>query len=719
MTEDKNTDQSNSYQDIIATAKERFQFAVECEYENRKKALDDLKFRAGEQWPDEIKRERTNDGRPCLVINRIPQFIRQVTNDQRQNRPSIRVSPVDDNADIETAKAFQGLIRHIEYNSNADVAYDTAFEGSVTKSFGYFRIVTDYVSPMSFEQEILIKRIRNAFSVYLDPNSKEPDGSDANWGFIFEDIPKDDYKAEYKKSKFTSMNDWRSIGDNGGWISENSCRVAEYFYKEFKTVVIVQLSNGQVIEKSKLSGELLPGIEIVGERETTIPVIKWCKINGDEVLSSTDWPGRWIPIIPVIGDELDIDGERITEGLVRHAKDSQRMYNYWKSTETETIALAPKAPYLVAEGQIPKQYEGQWKSANRKNHAYLTYSQTDLKGQQAPPPQRNIYEPPVQAITNAALHAADDLKSTTGIYDSALGARSNENSGVAIQRRNLQSQTSNFHHIDNLTRSLRHAGRILVDLIPKVYDTERAIRILGEDNEQEIIYINRLFEKDGKQQKIDFSVGKYDVTVETGPSYATKRQEALASMLDLTKAYPQVAEVAGDLMVKNMDWPGAQEIAERIKKAKGIVDDKDKAPIPPEVQAQMAQMNQMIEMLTAKLNEQNELVNTKKMELESRERIEFAKLDTQVTLKDLEIKANSMDLTYRAELDNIKMMIDKRLSLLDMNQPINNDFEDFEKGESIPDQDVIPSEQQQPTGGMSPGMSTGGLSPGEFQGEYT
>lgn len=708
MANTENLENSNSDESILQLAIERFRLAEEAESEIRKYALEDLEFRAGMQWPDDVKTERGTDGRPCLVINRIPQFIRQITNDQRQNRPAIRVSPVDDHADLETAKIYQGLIRHIEYNSNADIAYDTAFEGAVTKSFGYYRIVTDYIDPMSFEQEILIKRIRNAFSVYLDPNSKEPDGSDANWGFIFEDVPKEEFKAEYKESKLCSPDNWRSIGDSApGWANDSTCRVAEYFYKDFKSVDIVQLNNGQTLQKSKISKILPDGIKIVAERKSVIPVIKWCKITGLEILSKTDWPGRWVPIVPVIGDELDVNGRRILEGIVRHAKDSQRMYNYWASTETETIALAPRAPYIVAEGSIPKEYESQWKSANRKNHAFLPYKTVSVNGQMAPPPQRNIFEPPVQAITNARMQAADDLKSTTGIYDSALGARSNENSGVAIQRRNMQSQTSNFHFIDNFTRSLRHTGRIIVDLIPKIYDSARVIRILGENDEQEIVRINQEFEKDGKARLINLGVGKYDVTVETGPNYATKRQEALASMLDLTKAYPQVAQVAGDLMVKNMDWPGAQEIAERLKKTlpPGIAEEKDKKeqnPVPLEARQQIEQMSQLIDQLTEKLNESTDVIKTKKMELESRERIENAKNETNLVIQEMKLKGDAANAVFVAELESIK----SRLGLLDNYAPINDEFNEFGFNESVPNQDVI-QEEQQPTDGFPSGQPMG------------
>jgi hypothetical protein len=558
------TQKSNSPksdEDILKIARDRFQLASDAETEIRKLALEDHEFSAGKQWPDDVIRAREMDRRPCLTINRIPQFIRQITNDQRQNRPAIKVSPVDDQGDVATAKDLQGMIRHIEYASDADTAYDTAFKHAVTGSFGYFRVVTEYCDPMSFEQEIRIKRIRNPFSVFLDPSYQQPDGSDANWGFLFEDITKDDYKAQFPGSEMASMEDWTALGhDQADWATKDTVRVAEYFYKDFREVTLVQIANletgeKQVIEKSDLPHDY-PKEAILGERKTLIPTVKWLKINAVEVLEQTDWPGKWIPIIPCLGDELDINGTRILEGVVRHAKDSQRMYNYWASSETETIALAPRAPWIGVEGQF-EGFEEQWATANSRNHAFLQYKAKSIGGQPIGPPTRNVFEPPVQAITQARMQASEDLKATTGIYDAALGAKSNENSGIAIQRRNIQAQTSNFHFIDNLTKSLRHCGRILVDLIPKIYDTARAVRILGEDGQEEIIQLQRCLIEKAKPAYVDLGVGKYDVTVNTGPSFETKRQEAVQSMLDLTRSIRRVAQVAGDLMVRKT-WIGPE-----------------------------------------------------------------------------------------------------------------------------------------------------------------
>lgn len=711
-----------SNDDIIAEAKARFTLAEEAETEIRRLALDDLEFRSGKQWADNIEQDRNRDGRPCLVINRLPQFINQITNDQRQNRPAIKVHPVDDVADVETAKVIQGLIRHIEYNSNAETAYDTAFESAAMGGFGYFRIITDFVSPDSFDQEILIKRIRNPLSVFFDPYAQEPDGSDANWAFIVDDYSKDKYRSEFPDSELASPeSDWRSIGNaSPGWVKDDNAQVAEYFYKEMQEATLHLLSTGETVRDADLQGRLADAaaaniqVNVVRSRQTRIPVIKWVKINGIEILEQTEWLGSYIPIIPVYGAELYVNGKRILESVIRHAKDPQRMFNYWKSAETEAIALAPRAPFIMAEGQ-DEGFEEMWATANRRNHSSLKYRPTTVAGQPLPPPQRQSFEPAVQAISQASMMAADDLKATTGIYDTALGNQSQDTSGIAIQRRNNQSQTSNFHFIDNLTRSLRHTGRILVDLIPKIYDTARTARIVKEDGDQKVVKINQPHEdENGKQVIYSLDVGTYDVTVDTGPSFASRRQEAAASMLSLSSSMPQIMQSAADLIVKNMDWPGAQDIADRLKKLlpPQLQDDGKQKDIPPQVQAQMQQMQQMIQQLSQHLNEKTQIieqktieVNTKKMVLEHDERIELAKIQADIEINMAKLGTQSSIELLRHQVAELM----QREKILGMGQTIGADDQYLQQQpSSAPPANGAPGAapqeaQPQPTGGFSPG----------------
>lgn len=688
---------------IVDTARERFRFAADAEKDIRQSAIEDIEFSVGDQWDDRDRKTRGDDGRPTLTVNRLPQFIRQITNDQRQNRPSIKVSPVDDLADPKTAKILQGIIRHIEYNSNADLAYDTAFDAAVRSSFGYMRVITDYEDPESFNQEILICPVRNQFSCYLDPNHTLPDGSDAGWGFAFEDIAKEEYEKLYPKSELSYGSDlFKSLGDEGmDWATEKTVRIAEYFVKEFEEKTIYQLSDGSVIEEDALELALAAGLTIDKKKTTSVPKVKWYKINGCEVLEEKEWPGKWIPIIPVYGNEVILNGKRILESAIRYAKDPQKLLNYWVSCETETIALAPRAPWIGYEGQF-EGHEDKWRTANRRNHAYLEVQPVSINGQAAPLPQRNAFEPPVQAITNARLQASEDLKATTGIYDSALGARSNESSGVAIQRRADQAQTANFHFVDNLSRSMRHLGRILVDLIPKIYDTARAIHIIGEDDQKELIFVNKIFERNGKSEQYNLAIGKYDVTISNGPSYQTKRQEALESMLSLTQSYPQLMQIAGDLMTKNMDWPGADEISERIKRTidpKITQSEKDLGQeIPPQVAQQMQQMNQMIEQLTQQVNQAHDIIDGKKLEIESKERIEFAKIEAD--LKKAFIKVDSQEAIelLKSEIDQINRRVES------LGMPHEQDFESYEPQEGYSDANEPQGEyEQQPVEGGMPG----------------
>ncbi len=616
---------------VVKLALEQFKQAQEAEAETRRQALEDLKFRAGEQWPSNVENARSLQNRPCLTINRVPQFVRQVTNDARQNRPQIKVSAVEDN-DLETAEIYEGLVRHIQVASNADVAYDTAVEYQTTMGFGYIRVVTEYDGEDSFDQNIRIKRVKNPFMVYFDPFAVEPDGSDAKFAFVVSDMTAEEFKSQYPDAKTTASLSMSSEGDAAAdWITDEVVRVAEYFSIDEEEKKLLLLQDGQTIWEDEYK-RIVDAPPVVKERMATRRRVMWRKITAAEVLEEREWAGKHIPIVPVYGEDLDIDGKRCLSGMVRNLKDPQRMYNYWSSAQTEAIALAPKAPFVGAEGQF-EGYEDLWANANRENNAYLVYKPTTVDGIIVPAPQRMQAEPPVQAMVQAIAQASEDMKATTGIYDASLGARSNETSGKAIQARRQQTDMANFHYIDNLSRAIRHLGVIIVDLIPKIYDSARVLRILGEDGESKLVRINQLFtDKSGQQKQIDLSAGKYDVSVSVGPSYATKRQETAEMMTQLVQAYPDFMQIAGDILVKNMDWPQADEVAKRFKAKMGIPDDEEKT-IPPAVQAQMQQAQQMIDMLTQQLNALQDEAESKKAELESKERIALQNNETKIAIE--------------------------------------------------------------------------------------
>ena len=640
---------------LLQQARERFKLASDAEESIRREALEDLRFRAGEQWPENIKIDRQNTGRPCLTINRIPQFLRQVTNEIRQNRPSIQVNPVDDQADPETAEILQGIMRHIEVSSDADVAYDTAAEHAATFGFGYLRVITDYVDERSFDQEIRIERIRNPFSIYFDPECQKPDYSDARWAFVVQDVDREEYRALYPDSELSGLADMTTVGDQApGWINGKSVRIAEYWHIDHEEQELALLPDGSV-----MPADMVPeGVPVLRTRTVQVPKVYWCKVNGLEVLEKQEWPGRWIPIVPVLGDEVIVNGERQLYGLVRFARDPQRMYNYWATAETEMIALAPKAPFIGAAGQF-EGFERQWQSANVRNLPYLEYKPVSHAGVPMGPPQRQVYEPPIQAISHARMQANDDLKATTGIYDASLGARSNEQSGRAILARQREGDVANFHYADNLARSIKHLGKILLDLIPRIYDAPRVMRIIGAEEVERVVQINAPTRDKGVERIYDLSIGEYDVTVSVGPSFSTKRQEAVDSMLQLSQAYPPLMQVAGDLLVKNMDWPGASEIAERLKKLlpPNLQEEQEDQQVPPAVQAQMSQMAQQNEQLSQALNQATDDLRTKRLEIESRERIEAMKAQTELVKIEAQLSSRENIELLKQEIAALKQTI--------------------------------------------------------------
>ena len=615
--------------DILAVARTRFTQAVSAYGDSREDELDDLRFLAASpdnqwQWPADVLATRgsvqgqTINARPCLTINKLPQHVRQVTNDQRQNRPSGKVIPVDDKADLQVAEIFDGIVRHIEYISDADVAYDTACDNQVTYGEGYIRVLTEYCDSDTFDQDIRIQRIRNSFSVYMDPTIQDPCGADAQWCFITEDMTRDEYERQFPDAEPISSIMTRGIGDQGlsQWISDKTIRIAEYFYMEYERKTL-NLYPGNV---SALQGSPeakraeAMGMPILRQRPTDVKTVKWCKTNGYEILESQDWAGEYIPVVRVVGNEWEIDGRVYVSGLVRNAKDAQRMYNYWVSQEAEMLALAPKAPFIGYGGQF-EGYEQQWKTANTNNWPYLEVNPdvTDGSGSVLPLPQRA--QPPMASagLLQAKAGASDDIKATTGQYDSSIGATSNERSGKAILARERQGDTGTYHYVDNLARAIRYVTRQLVDLIPKIYDTQRIARIIGIDGETKTARIDpqqpepvrEIVDETGIviEKIYNPSVGKYDVCVTTGPSYMTKRQESMEAMSQILQGNPQLWQVAGDLFVKNMDWPGAQEMAKRLQKTidPKLLQDNDENPAleaaNQQIQAMGQEMEQMHQML--------------------------------------------------------------------------------------------------------------------------
>jgi hypothetical protein len=615
--------------DKLAEMRHRYKLAIAAYSDSREDELDDLRFMAGSpdnqwQWPADVLQTRgsvqgqTINARPCLTINKLPQHVRMVTNEQRQNRPSGKVIPADDKADVQVAEIYDGMVRHIEYLSDADVAYDTACENQVTYGEGYIRVLTEYCNDDSFDQDLKIGRVRNSFSVYMDPMSQDPTGADACWCFITQDMTKEEYEREFPNAAPLSSMLASGVGDQylSQWLDENTVRIAEYFYYKYNDATLnLYPGNMSHFDGSPEDKEMkMMGLKPIKSRKVQQKTVMWMKTNGYEVLEEQVWAGKWIPVVRVIGNEFEVEGQIYISGLVRNAKDAQRMYNYWTSQEAEMLALAPKAPFIGYGGQF-EGYEQQWKTANTTNWPYLEVNPdvTDGMGAVLPLPQRAPPPLPQTGLIQAKMGASDDIKSTTGQYDSSLGATSNERSGRAILAREKQGDTGTYHYVDNLSRAIRHITRQLVDMIPKIYDTERIARIVGLDGEVEMVKINPEQPEPVKEirdeaglliEKIyNPGVGTYDVVVTTGPSYMTKRQESLDAMSQLLQGNPQLWAVAGDLFVKNMDWPGAQEMAARFAKTidPKLLGDDDKTPelqaAEQQIQAMGAEMDQMMAMM--------------------------------------------------------------------------------------------------------------------------
>ncbi len=600
---------------LLSEAQEAFEQAVEAETDNRKEATDDVRFaRLGEQWPEVIRRERELAAKPCMTFNFMPTSIRQVVNDARQNKPSIKVHPVDDTADPETADIYNGLIRNIEYTSDAEVAYDTATENAVSMGWGYFTIDVVRAHDDTFDTDIAIKAVPNAFNIYADPASLAYDSSDWNTAFEVEWLSSDAFKAQFPDAE---ESDWNSEQRQSMWFSDEGVMIAKWWRREETSRTVLQLSDGQVIDAAIIekAPELFATLQVRNERTVKSWKVTRHILSGSEVLTSEPWAGKYIPIVPVYGDVVvDDRGKRHLRSLIRDAKDAQRNFNFQRTTGIELLALQPRVPWIGKKGSF-KSDARRWATANTDNHPYLEYD-----GEMAPQRMPLDMGPAAGALQEAA-NAQEDIKRIVGIFDPSIGAPSNETSGRAILLRQREGDVSTFHFQDNMSRAIRHAGRIVIDLIPKVYSQQRIVRVIGEDGTAENVKLNQpvpVKGKDGQPEMrpvmnpqtgqpmmgmngapvmepvtrvYDLSVGKYDLTVTTGPSYTTKREEASVQMVQFMQGFPQAAPLIGDLLAKNLDWPGADEIAKRLKT---MLPPQLQGGLPPEIQSQIEQGKQML-----------------------------------------------------------------------------------------------------------------------------
>ncbi|MBB2959850.1 portal protein [Methylobacterium sp. R2-1] len=580
---------------VLDVAKKRWRRADEYDRANREEAYADLDFleTPGAQWPERERQMREAEGRPCLEFNRLPTTIAQITGDIRQMRPAIKVVPVDSRGDPDTAETIAGMVRYVENRSDAPSAYFSAADQQVGAGIGHWKIITEYGSDSTFEQEIRIVGVPDGVGVRWDPDAVLPTREDAKFCFVPVDMSRDVYEETYPDHPAAEIGD-TDLTRSGmaEWAGADMVRIAEYYTKTPVEKTLALMPDGEIIDLTDEADEdHAEKLDLIAQAKATGARVRIEKrpghrveryvISANAVLDGpTEIPGRFIPVVPVVGVEMTIGKRRARRGVIRFAKDSQRAYNYTRSTHTEVVALQPKSPFVGTEKMF-KGYEHLWDTANSTNHPFLVYN-SDPASPTARPERST---PPVASSGLAELsrEAAEDLKAVTGVYDASLGARSNETSGKAIMARQREGDVGSFVYIVNFSRSIRHTGAIVVDMIPHVYDTARTLRIVGEDGKVDLVQINQVggLADDGQPlDKIqnDVTVGAYDVAMEMGPSYTTRREAALDGMIQLVQAAPQLAPLVLDLLAKAQDWPMADKIAKRIR-----------TMLPPQIQAQEAQ----------------------------------------------------------------------------------------------------------------------------------
>lgn len=582
------TDTRITREPVVNEAIKRFRKCVEWERHTRTIQEEDLRFSEADsdnmyQWPNSIRRNRDMDERPCLTVNRTRQHNLQIINDERQNKPSIVARPTGNGATFEAAQVFTSIFRHIEYISNAQSAYTTATSFQVKIGIGWLRVARDYSGDDTFDQEIYIRRVIDPFSIYIDPDAKEQDKSDAKFAFVFEDVDKDEFDQMYPD--FQGWGNQHAIGIDGAsdFISKDHIRVCEYFRavdKKDELIAITDPRDGQlkVIRKSALPKELWKELDddpMTRKRSIYETKIERYLIIGERIAERSVEPGRYIPLVPIIGEECVVDGILDRKGHTRALKDPQRIYNYWTSSAVEHVALQSKTPYIAAAAAI-EEYEMYWNTANKTNHSVLPYNAYDDAGSQLPPPARQ--EPPqmAPAFISGMQVAVNEMMMVSGQYQPVMGEPSNERSGRALAARQRQGENATYHFIDNLGVGLRFLGKILLDLIPRVYDTKRVMQVLAVDGTSYEVHVDpqaqqaymQTLDKDNKvaQRIFNPNVGKYDIQADIGPAYGTQRQQMFDALTTLITQAPGLANLLGDIWMRAADFPGADEAAERFKR---------------------------------------------------------------------------------------------------------------------------------------------------------
>jgi hypothetical protein len=682
---------------VLKEVRDRMEKIIGADMRNRTSHKEDFDFVyvQGAQWSSDLRARRTTWQEPCLEFNQLKQFVNQVVNDMRQGRPGVRVHPASGAASEETAQILQGIIRGIEYDSKAETTYDEAFKSAVVGGRGYWRICSDYTNAESFDQSLMIKQIPDAMAVYSDLDYQEPDGSDKAWYIVTEKVHKDVFKSQWPDAKPLSFDDPGSKN----WMEGESIVVADYYRRSCSKKTMVLMSDGNRGFKDTMPKTLPPGVTVLKEREVEQYKVEWYKIaGGQQVLAEYDWPGTIIPIVQVVGDECIIDGKRLYQGLIRHARDAQTMFNYGMTQQAVHLALTPRAPW-VADNDAIEGYEEVYRDANQRNFSVLPFHAYDKQGRALPPPARTAPSLVDAGWFSFSQSMTGMIKSTIGMYENSLSQKGNETSGKAILAKERQGDNATFHLVDNLAKGIALTGRILLEVIPKFYDTQRIVHIVGKDDIRKMVSINQV-SIDGSLNAIrmnDITSGEYSVTTDSGPSYATKRQEDADKLLQLVQAFPPVAQVAPDLIVQALDVNDAREIAQRLKMAlppaiqqAEAMKEKGQRPPDPQIMQQMMQMQsqlqqaqQIMQELQQKLQQAESGVQAKmqiaqmdnqavllKAQADTKLRVDQAQMDAQIAIEKAKIDSQTQltkaQIDQQTSMERARMEQQTKLAIEDM-----------------------------------------------------
>lgn len=661
--------------DILKQARERYKLCHSADFENREQAKADLLFLTGgvNQWDPRAVAARQADGRPIITINQLPAFLHQVTNDQRMNTPSIHVHPVGSGADEETAKIRQGMIRHIEYDSNADIAYDRSVNSAAAVGMGYFYLDTEYETATGFDQKIMFKSIRNALSVSIDPLSTEPEASDMGYCFIESLMARSDFQLEYPDAEANDPT-WFGDGfsDYSAWLLPETVLVCRYYSIEVTEADVVELSNGETGWKDKLL-ELPEGVTIKRTRKGQRKKVMLYKITGVDVLERTEIKMKgcaYIPVFAVYGDEVDVEGRVVRNGIIRHAKGPAQSYNVMMSGATEEVSLRTKAPYIGAVGAF-EGMEDDWNQANNRAFPFLEYNPVVVDGVAAGAPQRQPMADIPNGMLAMAMHAADNVKKTTGLFDASLGQRGTATSGKQELAQQREGDVSNYHFADNLNRAVLHAGRVINAMIPCYYDGERVVQIMRPDDTMDSETINQAQppQVDPMGQVIeeilnDMTAGEFSVTVSAGPAYSTMRQESqdfFTSAMQAAKD-PGTAAIVTYLAMQNSDAPGAQEATKMLKTllpppAAAVIDDGEQAQMvmTPQGPIPAAQIPQILQQMQMQLQQQGEALQKAQADKQAEA---AAKAQSEVMRQQNEAAALQLD-AQRVEIERQQVANDQ------------------------------------------------------------